>query len=128
MVSVDYIQKAASLLQGAVEELRESRETGDMIKARDAAGKAWVALVEASRAFLMASGVPEQELPATHRGTRYLLRRHGDAETRALYNECYQDVHQDAYYDGLINYDTLEDRFAEIRGLIDRVDDASARG
>ena len=55
-----------------------------------------------------------------------MLRTHGDVETRALYNECCQDVYRDAYYDALIDYDTLEERFAEVRGLIDRVNDASA--
>jgi uncharacterized protein (UPF0332 family) len=121
MTTSTHIEKAEELLDTAYQELEAARRTAEMVNARDAAGKAWIALVEATRALFLAGGVPPGELPNTHRGTRFMLRRYGDAEMRLIYSEAYEDVHQDAYYDGLINFDTLSSRFSEIRGFIERV-------
>ncbi len=121
MTTTTYIEKAEALLEAAYGELGEAQRTAELTKARDAAGKAWAALVEASRALFVARGVPPGELPNTHRGTRFMLGRHADTELQLTYYRSYQDVHQDAYYDGLINFETLTERFSEIRQFIERV-------
>ena len=121
MLTSTYIEKAEALLEAADEELDAARETAALLKAKDAAGKAWAALVEATRALFLAGGVPPDELPNTLRGTRYMLGQHADYELQTFYFRSYEDVHQDAYYDGLINFETLSSRIADIRRFIDRV-------
>ncbi len=119
MTTATHVEKAEELLDTAYQELEAARRTAEMVKARD--------LVEATRALFLAGNVPPGELPNTHRGTRFMLRRYGDAEMRLIYSEAYEDVHQDAYYDGLINFDTLSSRFSEIRGFIERIRGAGTK-
>jgi hypothetical protein len=115
------LEKAESLLKSAYQELEAAQQMAELQRARDAAGKAWAALVEATRALFLAKGVTEEELPRTHRGTRFMLAQYGAPELRVTYSDAYEDVHQDAYYDGLINFGILESRFADINRFIEIV-------
>jgi uncharacterized protein (UPF0332 family) len=115
------LEKAESLLKTAYQELEAARQTAELERARDAAGKAWAALVEATRALFLTKGVKEEELPRTHRGTRFMLCQHGNDELRLIYSDAYEDVHQDADYDGLINFGILEGRFSDINRFIEAV-------
>lgn len=120
-----YLEKATALLETADGELKTVQNTAELDMARNAAGKAWAALTEASRALFLSNGVREEELPKTHRGTRYMLQRFADRELQLIYLHAYEDVHQDAYYDGLINLDILRSRLSDIRRFIERVKEES---
>ena len=114
-----HLEKAESLLNTAYQELEAAQQTAELERARDAAGKAWAALVEATRALFLSHEVREEELPKTHRGTRFMLAQYGGAELRVIYSEAYEDVHQDACYDGLINFEILNSRFSDVRRFIE---------
>ena len=97
MTNATAIDKAEAFLDAAYSELETAQQTAELLHARDAAGKAWAALVEATRALFLSRGVPPDEMPHTHRGTRFMLARHGDSELQVIYYRSYADVHQDAY-------------------------------
>lgn len=116
-----YLEKATVLLDTAGQELEAVQRTAELDMARNAAGKAWAALTEATRALFLANGVREEELPKTNRGTRFMLQQFADRELQLVYLHAYEDVHQDAYYDGLINLEVLRSRLSDIRHFIQRV-------
>ena len=121
MTKNGYIRRSEKAYEKGLEELGKARKRKDGILARDACGKGWLAIIEATKALLISKGVKEDKLPETHRGLRYFVRKYGDKELRRIYYAVYVDLHIDGYYDGLIDYAIIAERFEDVKQYIDRV-------
>ncbi len=114
----DYIKKAETFYKEAVKELKEAKSKKNEVKARDACGKAWLAIDNASKALFVKSGIKEKELPKNYRGVNYLLGKFATRELRRIYDASYGKIHIAGYYNGDIDYNLLEERFEDVKEYI----------
>ena len=118
------IDRARELLQAAREEFaraEEARGGAAVIGLRNACGKGWLAALEAVKAFLLAEGVPESQLPDNDRSRRYYVGAHMDRNMRRAYTDIRQTFHIDGYYEGIVEFDEMPERLDELEGFIDEI-------
>jgi hypothetical protein len=96
----------------------QARRRSDLDLAREAAGKGWLAVCEALNALLLARGVPSESLPKNQKSRIFFLRRFGNRDLRRLFQTLYGGLHMDAYYDGIIEWTTLQENFRYLRELL----------
>src|SRR5271157_5548401 len=82
----------------AVEELSEARRTSDRLRAREAAEKAWLAVVEATDRLLRAKGVPIPPGPRAHVERRAGLTALNLEELRRTYSDLAESLHGEIFY------------------------------
>ena len=93
---------ARVFLRRAREELEDGLSTSDQVKIRDAAEKAWNAVVQAIDHLMQAHGrVP---LPGrdAHRARRDFLEEIGHAELAVKYTYFAERLHGDVFYSGAV--------------------------
>jgi len=115
-----YLNQSQKLFQLSKKEVRKAKQTNDDELARDASGKAWIATVDALCGFLLSCGMKEEELPKSERRRYDLLAQYGNKKMWQLYGRIRGVIHQDAYYEGLINYSFLFDAFNDVKKFIHR--------
>lgn len=115
-----YLKQAQKLFQLSKEELNKAKITDDDEIARDASGKAWIAATDALRGFLMSQGLKAKQLPKSDRHRQNLLAQYGNEKMRQLYDRVRGAIHQDAYYEGMINYIFLFEAFNDVKKFIHR--------
>lgn len=103
----DYFGKAQALASIAERELAVAQKADDKIKARQAAGKGWLAVGEAFRGLLHAKGVAADGFPRSERGRVFFHSKHGSKQLAKLYAITKSIFHQDAYYEEIIDYAQL---------------------
>jgi hypothetical protein len=124
------LNRARDLLRTAREEFARAEEArgGDaVIGLRNACGKGWLAALDAANAFFLKQGVSESELPEKDRGRRYFTARFMDREMRRAYNDLWKTFHVDGYYDGIVEFDEMPDRFDELEEFINSIGDSGKK-
>jgi len=110
-----YHTTAQELFLLAKKELNNAKEINSDAVARDASGKAWIATTDALRGFLLLNGLKEKQLPKNERQRHDLLAEYGNEKMRLLYRSIRSEVHEDAYYEGIINYHLLFETFKHVK-------------
>ena len=126
----DRMSLARDLLQAARDEFaraEEARGGAAVIGLRNSCGKGWLAALEAINAHFLNQGVPESELPDKERGRRFFVRRYMNREMRRSYNDLWKTFHVDGYYEGIVEFDEMPDRFAELEEFIDSIESSAVQ-
>ncbi len=101
------LRSALEILNYAKEEFDKALKTRDMYLYRNAADKAFLALIIAVNAFIYFKlGV----VPSNHSERRRLLRELGREDLRALYSDLMRTLHEEAFYEGV--YEPEEVKYA----------------
>jgi len=112
---------ARELLQAARDEFARAEEAkggAAVIGLRNSCGKGWLATVEATNAHFLNQGVAVSELPDKERGRRFFVSRYMSREMRRNYNDLWKTFHVDGYYEGIVEFDEMPDRFDELEEFI----------
>ena len=115
---------ARELLRAARDEFARAEEArgGDaVIGLRNSCGKGWLATVEAINAHFLNQGVAESELPDKERGRKFFVSRHMNREMRRSYSELWKTFHVDGYYEGIVEFDEMPERFEELEEFIEAI-------
>ena len=115
-----YFTKAHTLYALSKKELNSAKQLNSEELARDASGKAWIAATDALRGFLLLSGLTERKLPKSERQRNDMLAQYCDERMRLLYRSIRSEVHENAYYEGWINYTILFEAFNHVKKFIHR--------
>ena len=99
-----YLKDAGELFQRAKKEMNSAKKTNDEYMARDASGKARIAATDALKGFLILQGIDDKKLPSSERQRHDMLAQFGDRKMVDLYLSLRGLIHQDSYYEGIINY------------------------
>ena len=102
-----YLTQAQKLFLLSKKEINKAKQANDDELAHDASGKAWIATADALRGFLLSRGIKEKHLPKSERQRHDLIAQYGNEKMRQLYMTIRGEIHQDAYYEGIINYTLL---------------------
>ena len=121
---------ARELLQAARDEFARAGEAkggAAVIGLRNSCGKGWLATVEAINAHFLNQGVAESELPDKERGRRFFVSRYMDRELRRSYNGLWKTFQVDGYYEGIVEFDEMPERFEELEEFIDAIEASAGR-
>ena len=124
-VNSSRLNQARGLLQAARDEFaraEEARGGAAVIGLRNSCGKGWLAVVEAINAHFLNQGVPETELPDKERGRRFFVSRYMNREMRKSYDSMWKTFHVDGYYEGIVEFDEMQDRFEELAEFIQSIE------
>ncbi len=109
-------ETAREILSYAMEELERAEKLRDMLLYRNAADKAFLALIVAVNEYIrMVRGV----VPESHSERRRILREIGREDLRALYSDIMKTLHEEAFYESV--YQPEEVRYA--MKLVERIID-----
>jgi HEPN domain-containing protein len=114
---------AREVLGYAKAELEKALRTGDTFLYRNAADKAFLALVVAVNACVRAIGGAE---PASHSGRR-LLGKMGREDLRALYSDLMRTLHEEAFYEGVYQPEEAECAFEKVEGCVEELERGAKR-
>ena len=120
----DRLRLARDLLQAARDEFARAEEAqggSAVIGLRNSCGKGWLATVEAMNAHFLNQGIAESELPDKERGRRFFVSRYMSREMRRSYSDLWKTFHVDGYYEGIVEFDEMRDRFDELEEFIDAI-------
>jgi len=115
-----YHSKAQELFVLSKKELNNAKQLNSEAIARDACGKAWLATTDAFRGFLLINGLKEKQLPKSERQRHDLLIVYGDEKMRILYRSIRSEIHEDGYYECIINYTSLFEAFKYVKQFMYR--------
>lgn len=120
------IEKAKLFLEKAREGYIKARQTGDVLAIRDAAEKAWNAIVQATNALVLHY---TGKFPTSHFERRKLLRelerRVPEVEQLGLldrYMARYRVLHGETFYEGIIDFEQLDVEFEKVRKYIQDIE------
>ncbi len=120
------IEEAKLFLEKAREEYVKARQAGDVLAIRDAAEKAWNAIVQATNALVLHY---TGKLPTSHFERRKLLRelekRVPEVEQLGLldrYMARYRVLHGETFYEGIIDFEQLDVEFEKVRKYIQDIE------
>ena len=116
----NYLTKAQELFLLSKKELNNAKQINSDALARDASGKAWIATTDALRGFLLSQGLKQKELPKSERQRQDMLVQYCNERMRLLYYALRSQVHEDAYYEGRINYTLLFEALGQVKKFIHR--------
>ena len=120
----DRVTLARELLQAARDEFARAEEAqggAAVIGLRNSCGKGWLATVEAINAHFLNQGIAESELPDRERGRRFFVSRYMNREMRRSYSDIWKTFHVDGYYEGIVEFDEMPERFDELEEFIEAI-------
>ena len=120
----DRITRAREYARAARDEFaraENARGREAVIGLQNACGKSWLSALEAAHAYFLAHDVPEDELPRTDRGWRFLVVRYLEPEMRREFQYMRQTFHVDGYYDGIVDFDLMPMHLDELDEFIQTV-------
>jgi acyl-CoA reductase-like NAD-dependent aldehyde dehydrogenase len=109
---------AKEILGYAKAELERALKTGDMLLYRNAADKAFLALVVAVNAYVKAIEGVE---PTSHGERRRMLRKMGREDLRALYSDIMKTLHEEAFYEGVYQPDEVEYAIKKVEECVEEM-------
>ena len=121
---------ARELLRAARVEFARAEEAqggAAVIGLRNSCGKGWLAAVEAINAHFLNQGVAEPELPDKERGRRFFVGRYMNREMRRTYSEMWKTFHVDGYYEGIVEFDEMPERFDELEEFIEAIESSAGQ-
>ncbi len=111
---------AREILSYAVEEFEKALKLNDIYLYRNAADKAFLALVIAVNAYIKAVEGVE---PASHSERRRILRKMGKEDLRALYSDLMRTLREEAFYTGVYQPDEVEYAIKKVGEVISRLEE-----
>jgi len=109
---------AEEILGYAEEEFRKALKLKDTLLYRNAADKAFLALVLAVNALIASkTGLT----PKSHYERRRILREIGREDLRAIYSDLMRTLHEEAFYEGVFNPEEVEYAIRKVRGIIEEI-------
>jgi HEPN domain-containing protein len=114
---------AREVLGYAKAELEKALRTGDTLLYRNAADKAFLALVVAVNAYVRAIGGAE---PASH-SERRLLGKMGREDLRALYSDLMKTLHEETLYEGVYQPEEVENAFKKVEECVEELEREAKR-
>jgi len=115
---------AEEILGYAEEEFRRALETKDTLLYRNAADKAFLALVIAVNGFIVSrAGLT----PRSHSDRRRFLRELGREDLRAIYSDLMRTLHDEAFYEGVYDPEEVKYAIKKVRDVIDEIKKAVSR-
>jgi len=115
---------AREILNYAKEEFEKAIKLNDVFLYRNAADKAFLALVIAINAYINAVEGVE---PSSHSKRRRILRKIGREDLRALYSDLMSTLHEEAFYEGVYQPDEVEYAIRKVEEVITRLREEVAR-
>jgi HEPN domain-containing protein len=115
---------AREILNYAKEEFEKAIKLNDVFLYRDAADKAFLALVIAINAYISAVEGVE---PSSHSERRRILRKIGREDLRALYSDLVSTLHEEVFYEGVYQPDEVEYAIRKVEEVITRLREEVAR-
>jgi len=109
---------AKEILGYAKAELERALKTGDMLLYRNAADKAFLALVVAVNAYVKAIEGVE---PTSHGERRRMLRKMGREDLRALYSDVMKTLYEEAFYEGVYQPDEVEYAIKKVEECVEEM-------
>jgi hypothetical protein len=103
---------AREILNYAKEEFEKAIKLNDVFLYRNAADKAFLALVIAISAYISAVEGVE---PSSHSERRRILRKIGREDLRALYSDLMSTLHEEVFYEGVYQPDEVEYAIRKVR-------------
>jgi HEPN domain-containing protein len=117
--SVDsMIAIAEEVLGYAEEEIRRALETKDILSYRNAADKAFLALVIAVNGFIV---LRTSAIPRSHSDRRKFLRELGREDLRATYSDLMRTLHDEAFYEGVYDPEEVKYAIKKVRDVIEEI-------
>ena len=111
---------AREILSYAVEEFEKALKLNDIYLYRNAADKAFLALVIAVNAYIKAVEGVE---PASRSERRRILRKMGKEDLRALYSDLMRTLREEAFYVGIYQPDEVEYAIKKVGEVISRLEE-----
>jgi len=109
---------AKEVLGYAREEFEKAVRLNDILLYRNAADKAFLALIIAVNAYISAVEGVE---PSSHSERRRILRKIGREDLRALYSDLMKTLHEEAFYEGIYQPDEVEYAIRKVEEIIARL-------
>ncbi|MCG2867272.1 MAG: PaREP1 family protein [Vulcanisaeta sp.] len=109
---------AREILNYAKEEFEKAIKLNDIFLYRNAADKAFLALVIAINAYI---SIVEGVEPSSHSERRRILRKIGREDLRALYSDIMRTLHEEAFYEGIYQPDEVEYAIRKVEEVITRL-------
>jgi hypothetical protein len=111
---------AREVLRYAREEFEKAVKLGDVFLYRNAADKAFLALVIAVNTYIRAVEGVE---PASHGERRRILRKIGREDLRALYSDLMRTLHDEAFYEGIYQPDEVEYAIRKVEEVVAKLEE-----
>ena len=127
----DRLDLARELLQVARDEFAKAEEAkgrAAIIGLRNACGKGWLAVLEATNWYFLIKGVEESQLPENDRGRKYFVGQYMDRSMRRDYLEMRKTFHIDGYYDASLDFDEMPRHLSELEEYIDQIEESGRNG
>ncbi len=115
-----HLKRAILAIARSKVEFTTARKTKDELAASQAAEKAWLAVAEATHAFLRCKGLAEDQLPKGQQGAFILLRKHGSHELVKTFLTTRGILHTETFYRGAIDWPTIAEVIADAEGFVNR--------
>jgi secreted Zn-dependent insulinase-like peptidase len=115
---------AREILKYAEEGLGKALRLNDVFLYRNAADKAFLALVVAVNAYI---GVVEGVEPVSHGERRKILRKIGREDLRALYSDLMKTLHEEALYQGVYQPDEVEYAVRKVEEVVAQLEEEAKR-
>ncbi len=113
------VRQARVFLEYAKREFARGRARADMVLIRQSAEKAFHALAEACHARIQKEGIA---VPGNHTSVSTALEGLKDRALKDLYWEAFGHLHSRTYYEGHIDYPTIERLIRNIDTAVERVE------
>ncbi|RLE54854.1 MAG: hypothetical protein DRJ40_09750 [Thermoprotei archaeon] len=120
-----YISDARKFIEEAIEEFQKGTREGNVMAIRDAAEKAWNAVVQASNALVLKF---MGKVPSSHWERRRLLRelerrnvKIAEYGFRDRYCARERNLHELVFYEGIIDIEDVEDELEKAKKYVDDV-------
>ena len=120
----DRLQLARDLVQVARDEFAKAEEAKGreaVFGLRNACGKGWLAVLEATNGYFLMQGVAESELPQNDRGRKYFAAQYMDRSMRRDYLEMRETFHIDGYYDASLDFDEMPRHLNELEEYVNGI-------
>jgi len=117
-------ETAKEILNYACEEFDRSLKLRDIFLYRNAADKAFLALIVALNEYIrLRTGI----VPRNHSERRRILREIGREDLRAIYSDLMRTLHEEAFYEGVYQPDEVRYSIEKIRKIIDELESEHAQ-
>jgi len=107
---------AREILSYAKEELEKALKLHDVFLYRNAADKAFLALVVAVNAYIEAK---TGAVPKSRAERRQMLRKMGREDLRAAYSDLLKTLHEEAFYEGVYQPEEVKYAVEKVEEIID---------
>ena len=117
-------ETAREILGYAREELDKAEKLRDILLYRNAADKAFLALVVAINEYIR---VIKGVVPRSHIERRKILREIGREDLRAIYSDMMKTLHEEAFYEGVYQPSEVWYALSKIERIIEELESEVAK-